>query len=227
MIVTAQVGAPLHFTGHSKKPEPVSIQNMQDKPQLRNEFRARRRGLSSCQQVLASQSLMRRLIANVTGLRMAGNFAFYLAADGEISLMPLMQWCLSHSRRCYLPVLDQQNENRLDFSRYQTGQKLVSNRFGIEEPASSRSQRCSSNEMDIIFMPTVGFDDSSRRLGMGGGFYDRTLANYRDTAKRPLLVAVAHDFQYISRLPEEPWDIHPDMTLTPARVITRTRRLIA
>lgn len=187
-------------------------------------LRARRRGLSPIQQRLASQSLMRRSIANVKGLKQANSIAFYIAVDGEISLMPLMQWCLSKSKQCYLPVLDQYNENRLDFARYRPGQKLIRNRFGIGEPATSDSQRRTFNEMEIIFMPTVGFDDGSRRLGMGGGFYDRTLAGYGNTrSRRPLLVAVAHDIQHISHLPEEPWDIHPDMTLTPARVIASNR----
>lgn len=197
---------------------------MTNKPRLRNELRARRRGLAAFQQILASKSLMQRAIANISGLKHARNIGFYLAMDGEIDLMPLMQRCLSQGKYCYLPVLDQNNINRLDFARYQTGHRLVSNRFGIAEPAASRTQRCKFNMMDIIFMPTVGFDDDGRRLGMGGGFYDRTLAGHLDSASMsPLLVAVAHDIQYISRLPEEPWDIHPDMTLTPARIITRNK----
>ena len=213
-------GGATSFRRARLKPDPPSLNDMLDKPRLRNKLRAQRRELSPYQQKLASQSLMRRAIASVAGLSYASNIALYLPVDGEISLIPLLQWCLSHSKQCYLPVLDQHDVNRLNFSRYQTGQQLVRNRFGIEEPATSRSQQFTYNDLDIIFMPTVGFDDSSRRLGMGGGFYDRTLAGCHDAnSRRPLLVAVAHDIQYTSQLPEEPWDIHPDMTLTPSRVV--------
>lgn len=194
--------------------------NPEQKPRLRIQLRARRRRLAAYQQTLAGLSLKRRVLANVHSLRHSRKIAFYLPADGEISLLPVLQWCLSHKLHCYLPVLDRNGLNRLEFARYRKNTKLTRNRFGIPEPVTTRAVCIACNQLDIIFMPAVGFDAVGRRLGMGGGFYDRTLAECRHSRTgTPLLVAVAHDIQYISRLPEEPWDIHPDLTLTPSRVI--------
>jgi 5-formyltetrahydrofolate cyclo-ligase len=199
--------------------------NPEQKPRLRNQLRLRRRRLAAYKQQLAGQSLKRRILANVDLQRHTRKIAFYLPADGEISLLPVLQWCLSRNMHCYLPVLDRNGLNRLDFVRYRMHTKMIHNRFGILEPVTTSAVRIDCNQLDVIFMPTVGFDAVGRRLGMGGGFYDRTLAECRhNRTGTPLLVAVAHDIQYISRLPEEPWDIHPDLTLTPTRVIRSDTR---
>ena len=84
--------------------------------------------------------------------------------------------------------------------------------------------------MDLVFMPLVAFDDCGNRLGMGGGYYDRTLAEccspgikhkgrLEFSASCPRLVATGHDIQHAPKLPRESWDIIPDLTITPARVI--------
>lgn len=195
---------------------------MADKSRLRSELREQRRRLPAYRQKLASISLMRRALAMIPGMRRARNIAFFIAADGETNLMPLANWSLARNISCYLPVLDPSGENCLWFARYTPEGKMVRNRFGIAEPQAPARHQRSYADMDIIFMPTVGFDKQGRRLGMGGGFYDRTLAGTMNTqSKKPLLVAVAHDFQQVENLPEEPWDIHPDITLTPSRIIRR------
>ena len=72
--------------------------------------------------------------------------------------------------------------------------------------------------MDIILMPLVGFDRKGNRLGMGGGYYDRTLAfiNEQQTPyqKLPLLVGVAHSLQEQKHIPAEEWDIRLNSIVT-------------
>lgn len=195
---------------------------MSDKSLLRKRLRSARRQLPAWRQRIASQALARRVHTSVPRLGHARHIAFYLAADGEIDVDPLMRQCLAKGISCYLPVLDRKGHNRLHFAPYEFGQPLRANRFGIPEPVTHRLELRGCRGMDIIFMPQVGFDAAGRRLGMGGGFYDRTLASCKVPGdRRPLLVAVAHDIQYISRLPEEPWDIQPDITVTPSRSIKR------
>lgn len=195
---------------------------MADKSRLRRKLREKRRNLPAFRQKLASQALTRRALAIIPGIDTASRIAFFIAADGETDLMPLIRKLRTRGASCYLPVLDDNYENRLEFALYTPGEKMTLNRFGIPEPHALGRQRHNYRKMDIIFMPTVGFDDQGRRLGMGGGFYDRTLSTIRLTHRRtPLLVAVAHDIQYTPQLPDEPWDIHPDITLTPARIIRR------
>ncbi len=74
--------------------------------------------------------------------------------------------------------------------------------------------------LDIILLPLVGFDRYGNRLGMGGGFYDRTLArlNHCDM-KRPLLIGLAHHCQEVEQLQTQSWDIPLDIIATDKELI--------
>jgi 5-formyltetrahydrofolate cyclo-ligase len=72
------------------------------------------------------------------------------------------------------------------------------------------------HEIDIIFTPLVAFDAEGNRLGMGGGFYDRTLENWQQTG-RPFPVGLAHDCQQVEMIPTEIWDIPLPALITPSR----------
>lgn len=64
-------------------------------------------------------------------------------------------------------------------------------------------------------MPLVGFDATGNRLGMGGGFYDRSFAFKRiQPQQRPLLIGLAHSFQQLPQLPVASWDTPVDMVVT-------------
>lgn len=194
-----------------------------DKISLRREIREKRASLPAFRQHLASFSLARRVVLATPRINHAKKMAFYLAQEGEISLLPLIAYCLRLRRQCFLPVLSGSNENTLGFARWIPGEPMSVNRFGIAEPHVSQHELFSAAEMDIIFMPLVAFDTMGHRLGMGGGYYDRSLAACSSSEpyvkKRPLLVATGHDIQCVPEIPVEDWDIVPDITVTPGGII--------
>lgn len=203
---------------------------MLDKTAIRQQFRKKRSALPAFRQHLASFAIARRILRHVPIIHRADRISFYLAQGGEIDLLPLMLHCFRQGRRCFLPVLGTSDENKLHFAEWAPGQPMLKNRFGIHEPATHAHQLLSAADMDLVFMPLVAFDDCGNRLGMGGGYYDRTLAEccspgikrkHRPglSARCPRLVATAHDIQHAGKLPRERWDIIPDLTITPARVI--------
>lgn len=112
-------------------------------------------------------------------------------------------------KRVYLPVLVPHGENRLWFARYTPDTHLVPNRFGIPEPARAPHRRIAPLALDAVFTPLVAFDPTGHRLGMGGGFYDRSFAYLLRHRRwlRPRLIGLAYDFQCVDRLPAEPWDV--------------------
>ncbi|GHE21280.1 5-formyltetrahydrofolate cyclo-ligase [Halomonas urumqiensis] len=189
---------------------------------LRRMLRNQRRALSPRQQREASRRLCRRL-RGLHEVQRARRVALYLPNDGEIDPTPLIQWLERRGARVFLPVLKPLSRNHLWFVRYHSGTPMVTNRFGIPEPqirhGAHRARRLPAWALDLILLPLVGFDDAGQRMGMGGGFYDRTLAFTRRAGPRPCLIGVAHDVQRVPRLPVAPWDVPLDAIASDLRVL--------
>jgi 5-formyltetrahydrofolate cyclo-ligase len=174
-----------------------------DKQALRRALRHRRRALSRPYRIAAAKRLA-SVLADRPEFVSANTLAIYLAADGEIDTQRVIERAWAAGKRVYLPIL--QTGKRLRFAEYRPGARLRRNRFDIPEPVSKcfRAAQC----LDLVMMPLVGFDAAGGRLGMGGGFYDRTFAFLRESGKRrPALVGLAFDFQQVELLPVEPWDV--------------------
>lgn len=175
--------------------------------ELRKQLRHKRRQLSPREQQQASLSLALNLTKN-PDLYRTRHIAIYLPNDGEIDPRLYMVMARRRGVHFYLPVLHPVHRGRLVFSPYTEGARLTANRFGIPEPCFSNGLRRPPWALDAVLFPLVGFDETGGRLGMGGGFYDRTFAFSRQRPRlAPKLIGLAHDFQKVSRLPTEPWDV--------------------
>lgn len=177
---------------------------LQQKQSLRRQLRARRRALPAWQQQRNAHRLA-DVIARQPGFRRARHIALYLAGDGEIDPAPLGRLARQLGKHLYLPVLAA--DRSLHFVRWREGAPLRRNRFGIGEP---RGELVDGRRLGLVLLPLVGFDARGGRLGMGGGFYDRTFAQLarRDPRwRQPQLVGLAHALQQVEALPVEPWDV--------------------
>lgn len=184
-----------------------------NKTDLRREMRQRRRMLSMDEARTAARHLLRLARRHHLFLRNQ-RIGFYLPMAEEIDLFPLMNAALWLNKRCFLPVVPPRGARRLWFSRITDRPTWYQNRFGIYEHGSI--QRVRAQHLDILFMPLVAFDAQGNRLGMGGGFYDASLAYLRTRRafRKPKLIGVAYDFQHVETLPKEPWDVPLDAVLT-------------
>lgn len=200
-----------------------------DRPRhdLRRELRRRRRALTLEQRREATERLCRNL-RQLPEIRRARRVALYLPNDGEIDPTPLITWFRRRHARVYLPVLRPLSLNALWFVHYHADTPMVTNRFGIAEPmtrhGAHRARRLPAWALDLILLPLVGFDDHGQRIGMGGGFYDRTLTFTRRPGPRPRLFGLAHDCQRVERLPIAPWDVPLDAIVSDKRVIRPTKK---
>lgn len=174
---------------------------------LRKTLRARRRSLSPQQQAEAAKRLLQQLKRQPLFLR-SQHIAFYLPNDGEIDPRPLIREAWRRGKQCYLPVLAPGKDNRLWFVRHTPTTPLIKNRFGIPEPRALFKHRFVSRQLDVVFLPLVGFDRRGGRMGMGGGFYDRSFAFKQNSAShKPYLVGLAHQCQQVEQLQLAHWDI--------------------
>jgi 5-formyltetrahydrofolate cyclo-ligase len=175
---------------------------------LRRTLRAKRQSLSADNQKLAA----RALVVNVAGTRLfltSRRIACYLPNDGEIDTRRVIEHIRRRRQILYLPVLSPLAHDRLWFAEAKPKTKLVPNRFGIPEPAVPARDLVRAQQLDLILMPLVGFDDRGNRLGMGGGFYDRSLEflRHRQCWRKPHLLGIAYDFQRVNGLTADPWDV--------------------
>lgn len=187
---------------------------------LRGEMRAERRALSPRQQRKHSLAMARRIVRWHPFMK-ARRIAFYISSDGEMDLAPVIEHSRRAGKRIYLPVLHPFGGNKLWFSEWCHGDNLRLNRFAIPEPVARLRKPLFAIRLDLILMPLVAFDSYCMRVGMGGGYYDRSLSfrNRHPRMKRPLLVGVAHELQHVRRLSARAWDVTTDAVVTEQRIL--------
>lgn len=172
--------------------------------QLRQQIRKIRQNLTALEQQQAAFSIQQQAIRLVEQ-RQAKQVAIYLSFDGELNTQPLIESLWQKEIQVALPVLHPFTPGHLLFLRYTPETVLQPNRYGILEPKLNVRQIIPTQQLDIIFTPIVACDKQGNRLGMGGGFYDRTLKNWQ--TKHFIPVGLAYRFQQIDHLPTEDWDI--------------------
>ena len=185
---------------------------------LRRDMRARRTGLTPAFRIAAATQVADRL-RELPGLPEAGYAAGYWAIGGEVALHA-WQFALPPGLVYCLPVLG--DDGMLRFAPWRAGDPLVANRYGIPEPDVHVSTLLEAGQLSLAVVPLVAFDARCHRIGMGGGWYDRTFAP-RDTAqwRRPLLVGAAYEMQRVPAIEPAPWDVHLDAVCTEAATYLR------
>jgi 5-formyltetrahydrofolate cyclo-ligase len=180
-------------------------------------MRNQRNELSPQQQLAAARALSQQLMS-LPWFQRAQKIAVYLANDGEIDPIVVSTKAMYRKRQCYLPSMHPLKKGQLIFGDYQ-GPK-IKNRFDIEEPDPKRNEMLNPQQLDLVLLPLVAFDAQGGRLGMGGGFYDRTFEFLkRPGQNKPKLVGLAHHFQQVESLPLESWDVPLSAIVTDKGII--------
>lgn len=143
------------------------------------------------------------------------HIAGYLAVNNEMDPAGVLAAAHAAGKQVYLPVLSGKNEP-MQFAPYVPGAVLKANRLGILEPDVSRDQLLHPKELDLVLTPLVAFDTHGNRLGMGGGFYDRTFVFCHTPGPRPFLLGLAYELQKVPPLTRQPWDVPLDAVVTEA-----------
>jgi len=189
----------------------TDLQN--DKRNLRRKIRQKRRNLTVKYQRDASRRLATQLHLSKLLLKHK-HIALYLGNDGELDPTPLIRQLWRQKKQVYLPVIDPFSSNQLFFCKIQANTPLIKNKFGILEPDFKSAQRIPKQFLSLVLMPLVAFDKHGNRMGMGGGFYDRSFEFKANKRGKPSLIGIAYHFQEQRSLPIEPWDIPLEGILT-------------
>ncbi|MFI4954901.1 MAG: 5-formyltetrahydrofolate cyclo-ligase [Gammaproteobacteria bacterium] len=181
---------------------------MSSKAELRHSLRRHRQALSYEFRVSASLNIVNKL-SKLPFFKEYQQIAVYLSNDNEVDVCPLFS--IYAEKNYYLPMLTPSKQ--LLFSAYHLGDELQENHLGILEP--KQPQLWAPENLDLVCVPLVGFDPQGHRLGMGGGYYDRTFAFKKEQESAgPFLLGIAYECQKVTLLPHVDWDIPLNGILT-------------
>lgn len=213
MVISAKTSDSCPSTASTSLPTVDKV----SRDQLRKTIRAARKSLSVAEQSQASINACQRML-DALKVNQVKHVALYLTHDGELATPPLIEALWQLGIQTYLPRLHPFNAGQLVFLHYSANTPMQPNQFGILEPKLDVRAIMPIERLDVVITPLVAFDLKGNRMGMGGGYYDRTLANWQDKGK-PLPMGYAHDCQQVTRLPCEHWDVPLPFIITPSRVL--------
>jgi len=176
--------------------------------ELRKTLRKRRKQLTPQQQQTHSQQAC-QVLMDSNLLKNTKRIAVFLSQDGELETNRLIKtlWKMPNLD-VYLPALDTQPDWHMGFSPYKPNTHLVNNQFNIPEPDVDLSEHITGDGLDLVIMPLVGFDQKGNRMGMGGGYYDKTFEfKLMQPNSLPLLIGWAHSCQQVANLNAQNWDV--------------------
>ncbi len=174
----------------------------------RQQLRNQRKSLPAALQLQHGHAVCNTL-ARLPAMRHSHHVGLYLPVDGELDLRPLRRWLLATGRMAWLPVL---TGTVLRFRPWQGRMPMRHNRYGIAEPVAG--PLISVEQLDVLILPLVACDHTGNRLGMGAGWYDRTLAAVYPSGPCPWLLGASHAFQQLDSIEPDPWDIPLDALVT-------------
>lgn len=177
------------------------------KSSIRRACQEARKHLPQQTQRDASHAICAQLL-RLTEYEHATHLALYHAKNGEVDLTPIWHAASLAGKTCYFPAMNP--DKSLSFLPASPDTPFCNNRFGIPEPDVSQDEVLLPEQLDVIITPVVAFDAQGARLGMGGGYYDRTLAHHRPR----LLMGVAYEFQRQEVLEMAAWDVPLTLILT-------------
>ena len=191
---------------------------MQSPAELRKRIRAARRTVDPPTRADNNTKICQSFL-DLDWFKSAQNIAAYLAFDGEADPMELMTAAIDQGKEVYLPIIVGKSKP-LAFAPWTPSTKMVKNRFDILEPKVEQAKLIAAEELDLVVCPLVAFDDNRNRIGVGGGFYDRTFAFLNEPGhdREVRLVGFAFELQKLDSIEQQTWDVRLDAVVTESRI---------
>ena len=184
-----------------------------EKEALRHAAMQARNDLTDAERKEASAAICDRLwdMEAVRGARVVFS---YLAMQSEVDLTVLHLRLLAQGTTLAFPVVGA--DGGMEAWAPDGRMQLEPDRFGIRSPVIEAARKLDPAEIAVILTPCVAFDSNCRRLGHGGGYYDRYFAR----CPAALRICAAFEAQRLPRIPVEPWDVPMHAVVTEAGVFT-------
>ena len=130
----------------------------------------------------------------------------------ELDTRLLNETILKAGKKLCLPMIT--GAGTMEPRQVERLEDLLPGAYGILSPSPTAPQ-ININEIDLVILPGMAFDQKRQRLGRGGGYYDRFLQKYSGPT-----IAPTRELQMTEEVPCEAWDIRPDVVITESRIIS-------
>jgi len=188
------------------------------KDKIRKELKATRMKLSRSEVLEKSDQIKKRLF-EINEFKQASTILFYVSYDNEVFTHDMIKECIKY-KNIIVPISDKKNRS-LILSKLGYWNDLKPGSYGILEPRKDRIIPASVDEIDLIIVPGVVFDENGHRIGHGMGYYDRLL----NDSKKVVHIGLAFEFQIIKSIPFEKHDLPVDKIVTEKRIINCSNKL--
>ena len=143
----------------------------------------------------------------------ADTVCLYLPIHHEVETAEILQACRRIGKKMAAPRIC---DGEMEFIRFSSYEELVPGAYGILEPDGEKVVSPEADGNILLLMPGVAFDRSLRRIGHGGGYYDRYLARHAGGLHT---AALAYAWQVLESVPAEPFDVRPQIIVTETCII--------
>ena len=174
-----------------------------DKKALRSQIREKKRAMTT-EQIQAASEQLGELFANCEAYRSAKTIYGYLPYNQEVRTVPMLQRALDEGKRVAVPKV---YGDEMKFIYLTDLSQVAAGYAGIPEPVADAP--VADDSTALVLMPGLAFDRAGHRIGYGGGFYDKFLA---EEPNHPT-VALCYEFQMMDALETEEFDIPVDVVL--------------
>lgn len=181
------------------------------KADLRNRMKRQLKAMDSEERRLWDQAVCRRLL-ELPELRSVKKIYGYMSLSWETGTDGILDAFWKSGVHTALPRV---KGERMDFFEVFSPEDLTEGAYHIREPKEGQNKV--SWPEAVILVPGLAFSSDGRRLGKGGGYYDRFLAKERGHKT----VALSYGFQITDEIPSGMYDVPVDMIVTPERIIRR------
>ena len=174
-----------------------------DKKELRRQIREQKRAMTE-EQIVTASARLGEMFLDCPQYKAAKTIYGYLPYNQEVRTVPMLEQAMKDGKRVAVPKC---YGEEMRFIYMDDLSKVEKGYAGIPEPVEDGP--VADDETALVLMPGLAFDPEGRRIGYGGGFYDRFLAK---EPEYPTL-ALCYAFQMLPKLETEEFDIPVDTVL--------------
>lgn len=189
---------------------------MYTKDNIRQEFLKKRRKMNKEEAIKCSEDIISQL-TNSQVFKESENIMIYLSFNNEVDTFKLMEYCLNNGKRVIVPYCIKKERKIIPSEIKNPNTELKTSSLGFKEPDLANLREVKIEDIDLVIVPGVVFDECGNRIGFGGGYYDRFLKRLKNTT---MTIAICYDYQLIDKVPVDELDIPVKCIMTDKRIVT-------